>query len=212
MKSARELYGVLVFGTMWGAIELFGGDFMRSQGLPYRAAVLSALGLTVLVIAKRWLPAMGSAVAIGAVACLYKLASNGFYSCQLLAVMIHATTFDVFYTLLRERLDSSAWTRALAALGITAVSFSVFGFVNTYVIPEPHWAERGLPGILDYLSGSGVVAAVLGVIALALGHRVVRRMGSESARRLVLQRPVPIGVSASVTIACWAAGLLFALL
>jgi len=211
MKFLGKLYWIAVFGTIWGTVELFGGDLMRVYNLPYKAAILSALGIGILLVGKRVIPHLGSAVAVGVVACLYKLASNGFYSCQLLAVMIHALTFEAAYLLLRERMTDSAWTRALAAVGITAVSFSLFGFVNTYVIPEPHWAERGLNGIADYLRGSGVIGALLSVVTLAIAHRLAGRFASAAPQGMRIAYPLPIGVSAAVVIACWAAGVAFAL-
>jgi hypothetical protein len=125
--------------------------------------------------------------------------------------MIHALTFEIAYLLLRERMASSARTRALAAVGITAVSFSLFGFLNTYVIPEPHWAERGLPGIADYLRGNGVVCALLSVVTMELGHQLARRRDAAFLDGLVVWRAFPLGISASLMIACWAAGVFFAL-
>jgi len=211
MKFLAKLYWIAVFGTIWGTIELFGGDLMRVYNLPHKAAILSALGIGILLVSKRFVPHLGSAVAVGVIACLYKLTSNGFYSCQLLAVMIHALTFDLAYFWLHEKIERSARARALAAIGITAVSFTVFGFVNTYVIPEPHWAERGLNGIAEYLRGSGVIGALLGIIIMEFAHRLAGRFASAVPQELIIARPLPIGVLGAVVIACWAAGVAFAL-
>ncbi len=211
MKLTGKLYWIAVFGTIWGTVELFGGDFMRVNGLPYKAAILSALGMGILLIGKRVIPHLGSAVAVGVVACLYKLASNGFYSCQLLAVLTHALIFDLAYYWLHARIEQSARVRALAAIGITAASFTVFGFVNTYVIPEPHWAERGIGGIADYLRGNGVIGALLSVIALEAAHRLPGRSALSAPQEMILARPLWIGISGVAVMACWAAGIAFAL-
>lgn len=211
MSLLVKLYWIAVFGSVWGAIELFGGDFMRLQNLPYKAAILSALAMGILLIGKRVVPQIGSAVAIGAVACIYKLTSNGFYSCQLLAVMIHAVSFDLVYSLIRNQIDQSVLARSLAAVAITAISFTGFGFVNTYVIPEPHWADRGLPGIIDYLRANGLIGALLSVVTMLSAARLARRLDGVSIKEVAGWRPLSPGFSASVLVLCWAAGVIFAL-
>jgi hypothetical protein len=75
--STRELATTAVFGTLWGISEISLGSVLKSLNVPFSGAVLSAIGLTIALVGRMFVPKMGSTLFIGVIAMLLKLFSLG---------------------------------------------------------------------------------------------------------------------------------------
>ncbi len=75
--STRELATIAVFGTLWGISEISLGSVLKSLNVPFSGAVLSAIGLTIAMIGRLFVPKKGSTLFIGVIAMLLKLFSLG---------------------------------------------------------------------------------------------------------------------------------------
>jgi hypothetical protein len=75
--STRELATIAVFGTLWGIVEISLGSVLKSLNVPFSGAVLSAIGLTIALIGRVFVPKKGSTLFIGVIAMLLKLFSLG---------------------------------------------------------------------------------------------------------------------------------------
>jgi hypothetical protein len=75
--TTRELVTITVFGTLWGIVEISLGTVLKSLNVPLSGVVLSAIGLTVAMIGRVFVPRKGSTLFIGVVAMLLKLFSLG---------------------------------------------------------------------------------------------------------------------------------------
>ncbi len=75
--STRELVTVAVFGTLWGIVEMSLGTVLKSLNVPLSGTVLSAIGLTVALVGRVFVPGRGSTLFIGVIATLLKLFSLG---------------------------------------------------------------------------------------------------------------------------------------
>lgn len=75
--STRELATIAVFGTLWGLSEISLGSVLKSLNLPFSGAVLSAIGLTIALVGRIFVPKKGSTLFIGVIAMLLKLFSLG---------------------------------------------------------------------------------------------------------------------------------------
>ena len=75
--TTRQLALIAVFGALWGAVEISLGTLLKSLNVPLSGAFLAAIGLTVALIARRFVPQRGSTLFVGAVAMLLKLFSLG---------------------------------------------------------------------------------------------------------------------------------------
>jgi hypothetical protein len=75
--TTRELVTIAVFGTLWGVVEISLGTVLKSLNVPLSGAVLSAIGLTVALTGRLFVPRRGSTLFIGIVATLLKLFSLG---------------------------------------------------------------------------------------------------------------------------------------
>jgi hypothetical protein len=75
--STRELVTIAVFGTLWGIVEMSLGTVVKSLNVPLSGVVLSAMGLTVALVGRVFVPRRGSTLFVGVIATLLKLFSLG---------------------------------------------------------------------------------------------------------------------------------------
>ena len=97
MSKYEKILVVLLFGSLWGALELFGRDLFRAIGMPQKSALLFGLGIIILYASKRLVHFPGSVVVMALIAGLFKTASSNFFPCQFAAVMINGIVFDTAY-------------------------------------------------------------------------------------------------------------------
>lgn len=75
--STRELATLAVFGALWGLVEASLGSVLKTLQIPLSGVVLSAIGLTVALTGRVFVPRRGSTLFIGVIAMLVKLFSLG---------------------------------------------------------------------------------------------------------------------------------------
>lgn len=75
--TTRELVTVAVFGTLWGVVEISLGTVLKSLNVPVSGAVLAAIGLTVALVGRLFVPRRGATLFIGIIAMILKLFSLG---------------------------------------------------------------------------------------------------------------------------------------
>lgn len=75
--STRELVTIAVFGALWGAVEITMGTVLKALHLPFNGAILAAIGLTVLLAGRLFVPRRGATIFTGLIAMLIKLFSIG---------------------------------------------------------------------------------------------------------------------------------------
>jgi hypothetical protein len=75
--TTRELAILAVFGTLWGLDEISLGSVLKILNIPLSGVVLAAIGLTIALIGRTFVPRRGSTLFIGVIAMLLKLFSLG---------------------------------------------------------------------------------------------------------------------------------------
>lgn len=75
--STRELAILAVFGTLWGLVEISLGSVLKTLNIPMSGVVLAAIGLTVALTGRAFVPRRGSTLFIGVIAMLLKLFTLG---------------------------------------------------------------------------------------------------------------------------------------
>ncbi len=149
MNKSDKVLAILLIGTLWGAIELFGGELFRAWDVPNKSALLFGLTLIVIYASKNLVDFVGSAVIMAAIASLFKTASSNFYSCQVAAVMINGIIFDGTYLLFKKQFDSSAAVRSVIAPIMAYMSFAIIRDIRGIYYQRkktgPQAACRGSP-------------------------------------------------------------------
>jgi hypothetical protein len=75
--TTRELALLAVFGALWGLDEISLGALLKTLNIPLSGVVLSAIGLTIALVGRAFVPRRGSTLFIGVLAMLLKLFSLG---------------------------------------------------------------------------------------------------------------------------------------
>ncbi len=170
MTKYEKILVVLLLGSLWGALELFGRDLFRAMGVSEKSALLFGLGIIILYASKRLVDLPGSVVVMALIAGLFKTASGNFFPCQFAAVLINGIVFDITYSAFKERLDRSPIFRAVAAPVIVYASFSIFALVATFVLREGSWAAEGWRGIRSFLLADALSASLISIVTIHLGY------------------------------------------
>jgi len=76
-RSTRELATLAVFGALWGLSEISLGSVLKTLNIPLSGVMLSAIGLTIALVGRVFVPKRGSTLFIGVIAMLLKLFSLG---------------------------------------------------------------------------------------------------------------------------------------
>jgi hypothetical protein len=75
--NTRQLVILAVFGALWGLVEISLGSVLHAIRMPMSGVVLSAIGLTIALIGRFFVPKAGSTLFIGLIAMILKLFSIG---------------------------------------------------------------------------------------------------------------------------------------
>jgi hypothetical protein len=190
MSKDEKILFVLLMGSFWGALELFGGDTFRACGISNKSAYLFGLGLIILYASKRVVDFAGSVVLMAAIACIFKTASTHFYACQIAAVMINGIIFDAGYTIYKSQLNASIIYRIIAAPLLAYISFAIFAIMATFVFKEAGWATNEWSGIREYLLTSALIASLFSIVTINAGYYLGNML-----RSLFMSRKVSISSS-----------------
>jgi len=210
MRKYEKILVLLLLGSLWGALELFGRDLFRAIGVPQKSALLFGLGMIILYVSKRLVDIPGSVVVMAMIAGLFKTASSNFYPCQIAAVMINGLIFDITYSAFKRGLNSSPIYRAIAAPVIVYASYATFALVATYVLREPSWSSQGWAGIRLYLLSGAVTASLISIVTINLGYYLGNATRPFTLLRITGMRAVMFRiVSVALVVAIWIAGQIY---
>lgn len=210
MGKLEKILVILVIGSLWGALELFGRDIMRAMGVPQKSALLFGLGIIILYASKKLVDFPGSVTIMAVIAGLFKMASSYFFPCQFSAVVINGIIFDITYLAFKDRLDASMVFRTIAAPVIVYVSYATFALFATYLLREGSWVERGWEGVVSYVRYDALTAALITIVTIHLGYylgKAVKPLAEPRTSRMpaVAFRIVSVALVAVI----WAAGQLY---
>lgn len=188
MKKIDKIAITLIIGSIWGAFEIFGAIGLRKLGVPHLSPFLFSFAIIAILAAKRMGGFPGSAIIMGILAAFYKTLSLDLHACgavSVMAVLIDASIFELYYALTSSSIEASPLRRSLIAPVMAISSYIPFAFYSAYVGGEALYGMAGLKGILAFLRTSGSWAAVLSVFAINIGYyagEAMRRAGLEQKR------------------------------
>jgi membrane protein DedA with SNARE-associated domain len=210
MKKYEKILIVLLFGSLWGALELFGRDLFRAIGMPQKSALLFGLGIIILYASKRLVHFPGSVVVMALIAGLFKTASTNFFPCQFAAVMINGIVFDIAYSTFKERLNHSPIYRTIAVPVMVYASYATFALVATYVLRDESWASRGWAGIQSFLLADAVTASLISIVTIHLGYYLGNAIQPDILLSKLRMPTVAFRiVSVVLVVAIWVAGQIY---
>lgn len=170
--STRELATLAVFGALWGVAEISLGSVLKTLNIPLSGVVLSAIGLTIALIGRVFVPRKGSTLFIGVIATFLKLFSlGGVIIGPMIGIITEALVAEV---VLSATGQPRRFSLILAgALGVTWVLVQPF-VTNTLLFGRTLfvvWLD--LLDLGSRLLGIDTNAALLILLALLLLHLVI---------------------------------------
>jgi hypothetical protein len=133
----RQLSYTVVFGTLWGTVEMTAGGLLHALHVPFSGILLASVGAAVLACQRALCPVRGITLATGALAAGIKVFSlGGVYLNPLLAVLMEALLAEGVFCLLGTSF-LAAW---LAGFLMGLWSF-VQGLLTLVLLYGMHWIE-----------------------------------------------------------------------
>jgi hypothetical protein len=183
LKKINHRVMLLLFGSLWGILEVMGGAAFFKKAVPHASVVLSAWGLLMLAVARSMWNRPGTSTAVGAFAAFYRLANAAPFYCHLFGIVMIGVGFDLVATLLAKKQKPFSASSLLTGVLSPLAGNALFGFIITYVIRYKFWTAGGLPKVLDYVFVSGGLTALAGAFLVPLGFWLGANAESLSVRR-----------------------------
>ncbi len=203
--------GIVVFGSLWGLSEVIVDGVIRAAGLPYRAAVLTGIGMGLMaagvaVYKRFWLPAAGAAVAVTVkllvVPILHLPASCKANSS--LAVTLEALALAAAVTVIgrgMRRTPGQVAAGVMAGLG----SAAVFWAAGMRLAPCNYLLSFNRPGgLVAFLAVEGVPWALASALLVPVGYRLGERVRQRIPEWKQRPRLYYLG-SGAIAACCWVA-------
>lgn len=188
--SVRDLVFIGMFGALWGAVEVGLGSYLHVLHVPFNGTILAAIGITIALVGRSFVPMRGSVLFIGLVTALLKMLSvGGIVLNPMIAIVIESGLAEL--GLLPSKFPRR-WTFVLA--GALAVSWDFFHRFFTQAL----LAGRGILEVYGWtiregseLLGVGESAAfalIFFLIAIRLVLGVLAGVSAWSVARAIRQR------------------------
>lgn len=206
--------GIVVLGSLWGFSEVVVSGAIQAAGLPYRAAVLTGIGMGLMAVGlaaynRLWLPVAGAGVAV-----LCKLLVVPILhlpaSCKAnssLAVTLEALALSAVVAFAGRRMRSA---KVQAASGVLAAltSAAAFWLSGMRLAPCNYLLSFNRPGgLLAFMAAEGVPWAVACGLLVPVGYALGERLKRTTLAWRTRPNAYYVG-SAAVTACCWAASAL----
>ena len=191
-KHYDKIMAILVIGSIWGAMEIFGYRLLTSLNASHKSPYLFAIAILIMIAAKRIAPFVGSTFPMALIAGFYKVLTFSLPACgsnAVMALLLDSAAFEIVYTLTRTQLETSFWRRTLAAPLIAIIAYLSFGVYAQYINPEATALSPSFQGLITYMKTSAVYAAILSLATIhfgfSLGDLAYRSLNATSSRTIV---------------------------
>lgn len=203
----KETLLVLVFlGSLWGAVEVFLGDFLYSIGAFHPSIILTTIAFGILGVGRRYYPRPGSSTVIGSIAVLFRLINASPHYCHLFAIFLDGVAFDIMASMLANRTEGKVIWRGIMGSSSVYLGYILFGFIMTYIVHYPHWVRVGLPGILNYVGFRGSLSAIGSFFTVPFGY-LLAEFSKHRVSKIFKLKPAQVcGLFAMTTIFLWVVG------
>ena len=208
MKDKKKLLlGIILFGSIWGGLEALGISTMRSLDFPLKSPFLAATGILVLGAARILFPHRGTTFLMGLVAAGFKfLTLPQIFFCQVTAVIVQGMVLEVAFSYAQKR-NLSTWF-SLGTVGFLSmyVNYALFSLIETYLVLNPFWVEKGFSGVISYTFIEGTYAAILCFFFINIGFALGRSFAPVFGQWQALKAKAYGIATLVVSLGCWISG------
>jgi len=199
--------GIILFGSIWGGLEALGIRMMDALSFSPKSPFLAATGILVLGMARMIFPHRGTTFLMGLVAAGFKfLTLPQILMCQVEAVIIQSLVLEIAFSYAQSKNLSRGFS--LGSIGILSmyVNYFVFVILQTYVVSNPYWVEKGISGVFNFTFVEGSLAAILSFFFINLGFALGRSLAPVFDQWQALKART-FGIASLVAaLGCWVIG------
>ncbi len=186
MRKFKNWSWLLLFGSLWGIIEVAGGGVLSEYNMLHVSVILAAWAFIVMAVARGIVNKPGSSIVIGIVAVIFKLANAAPFFCHLLGIFALGLAFDVFSSLLMKNERKISFRLSLTGALSAYSGYALFAIIITYIVQYKYWIAGGLPKVLEHIFVGGSLAAIGAVVLVPLGFWIGINSENLFERRPVL--------------------------
>lgn len=216
IKRAQQvdlLTTILVLGSLWGLSEVVLGGAIGAVGLPYRAGILTGVGMGIMGIAISAFrkPLMLAGIALVAISCkqlvvpiLHVSVMCKANSC--LAVMLEGLALAGVVSLAGRKLDRGHLAQIASGASAALLAAAAFYFIGMQVAPCRYLLSFNRPGgFMAFLAVEGLVWAAFSAMLFPAGYWVGARL-RDAVLALRMRKPLFYYTTfAAIVVCCWVA-------
>jgi len=173
--TTKNILMILVLGSVWGVVEVFGKDLFGSLGVGGTTVWLAAWAILLLSIGRGVWNTIGSSTLVGLVAAAFKFAGPSTNYCHLLGIAALGVFFDVFASSLLTQGRSQRWRQATVGLLTAFSARAFFVWYSVYVSQSERWIEGGSQMAFDHIVRGGAMVALAALLLAPLGFRIGKK-------------------------------------
>jgi len=171
---------VLVLGTIWGFSEVFLSDTIKIWGIPFRAGILTGIGIGIMGIAlgygKKVLPLIGIALVtmaakqlvVPVLQCSVLCKAN---SCA--AVFLQGVALCGVAAIAGRKLNNTRSARFITPISAALASAGAFYFIGMKLAPCPYLLSfNHAGGFLSFMTAEGLAWAAFSGILFPAGYKL----------------------------------------
>lgn len=212
-QPVDALISIVVLGSVWGLVEVVLGSAIRAAGLPFRAGILTGVGVGIMGIAVGAFrkPLTLAGIALVAILCkqlvvpvLHVSVMCKANSC--VAVMLEGLALAGVVSLAGRKLHKGTLAKAASGASAALLAAATFYFVGMRVAPCRYLLSFDRPGgFVAFLAAEGLVWAAFSAILFPLGYWMGERL-KDAVLALGTRKPwLYYAASAALAACCWVA-------
>ena len=204
MNKMRLIVGIIVFGTLWGFLEVFVGSGLSETGLPVGSIMTGVFALMLLVMSRMFYRQPGMQLGMGLVAGGLKL-FNPFIACNIcsaLAIMAEGLIFEIIWYKLSLDYKELNTLKIKSSMGIiSAYLCYIGGYIVTQILtPISVSADFYIGNLISFLPqilSRGLLAAIIG------GMTVPLILTIKELNITTIKDKIYYPSAAAISILCW---------
>jgi len=203
MEKLKLIAGIVLFGSLWGFSEVIIGSAINDAGLPTGAIMTGFFALFFLAFSRKMYRKPGMQFGMSLVAGSLKLFNPfvGCHLCSAIAIMAEGAIFEIIWYRMSYDFRDLNSIRMKSSMGIiTAYLTYIGGYIVTQVLtPIASGATFYIENLIVFLPnifGSGLIAAIIGIVALPI---TILLSEIDLSLKDTLYYPTTLGIS----ILCW---------
>ncbi|MFH1941210.1 MAG: hypothetical protein ABIL68_03825 [bacterium] len=199
MIKPKHWLWLVLFGSLWGLVEVGAGEILYEYRVPHASVYLSIWAYFMLAMARGVINRPGSSTIVGSFATLFKLVNASPNFCHLVAIFIIGLTFDAFASILMRKERHTLVRVGMTGFFSIFIERTAFALIAAYIVRYERWIRGGIPMILRHIFVSGSLTALAAIALVPLGYWIGVHAISQMERR---PRLAYSGIIAALVL-CW---------